>query len=206
MTTTGTTRDARATAPPGAATCGHVVTAASRAHRRELGVDEPTTDLLLTAQLHLGRTPVAAASKLHSGLLFALGRALDEDATVFDAARAVEHVAPAVEVVGEGGARAVAPGTAPARLDAVDLRLAGCLVHRNGEIAETGAGGVLLGSPLEALVWLARTGARPQAGQLVLVSSMTRAVPVGPGDTAVVSVAGLGVATARLVPAAEEVR
>ena len=48
-------------------------------------------------------------------------------------------------------------GSSPAALDAVDLRLTGCNLHKNGELAGTGACGAVLGSPLRALVWLANT-------------------------------------------------
>ena len=48
----------------------------------------------------------------------------------------------------------------------------GCVLHRNGEVVGTGAGGAVLGSPLNSLVWLANTvGARGvalEAGHVVL--------------------------------------
>lgn len=39
----------------------------------------------------------------------------------------------------------------------LDLDLAGCVVHRNGQLVSTGAGAAALGSPVNGLVWLANT-------------------------------------------------
>jgi 2-keto-4-pentenoate hydratase len=46
-------------------------------------------------------------------------------------------------------------GSAPSALSANDLRLVGCNLYHNGVLAGTGAGGAVLGSPLNSLVWLA---------------------------------------------------
>jgi 2-keto-4-pentenoate hydratase len=58
----------------------------------------------------------------------------------------------------------------------------------------------VLGSPVNALVWLANTvgpmGIDLEPGHVVLPGSMTRAIPVEPGDTVVANVAGLGSVTA----------
>jgi 2-keto-4-pentenoate hydratase len=91
-------------------------------------------------------------------------------------------------------------GSTPTSLGDVDLRLAGCVLYGNGEVVETGAGAAVLGSPINALVWLANTvgplGVALQAGHVVLPGSMTRAVPVSAGDTVVAAMAGWGSVTA----------
>ncbi|MPZ15432.1 MAG: 2-keto-4-pentenoate hydratase, partial [Chloroflexi bacterium] len=52
-------------------------------------------------------------------------------------------------------------GSTPTALSDVDLRLGGAVMTRNGAVAGTGAGGAVLGSPINSLVWLANTlGAR----------------------------------------------
>jgi 2-keto-4-pentenoate hydratase len=93
-------------------------------------------------------------------------------------------------------------GSTPTRLDAVDLRLAGCVMYCKGELAATGAGGAVLGSPLNALVWLANTlgplGVSLEPGHVVLPGSMTRAIPMAPGDTVSTTIAGIGSVTAVL--------
>ena len=86
-------------------------------------------------------------------------------------------------------------------LAGADLRLAGCNLHKNWQLAGTGAGGAVLGSPLTALVWLANTlgerGVVLQPGQVILPGSVTAAIPVGAGDTVTATFAGLGSVTAR---------
>jgi 2-keto-4-pentenoate hydratase len=91
-------------------------------------------------------------------------------------------------------------GSTPTALGDVDLRLAGCVLYGNGAVAATGAGGAVLGSPINALVWLANTvgprGVALKSGHVVLPGSMTRAIPVSAGDTVVATMAGLGSVTA----------
>jgi 2-keto-4-pentenoate hydratase len=92
-------------------------------------------------------------------------------------------------------------GSTPHALDAVDLRLSGCILRRNGEVVGTGAGGAVLGSPITSLVWLANTvgalGVVLEPGHVVLPGSITASVPVAPGDTFTATFAGLGSVTAR---------
>jgi 2-keto-4-pentenoate hydratase len=64
----------------------------------------------------------------------------------------------------------------------------------------TGAGGAALGSPLNALVWLANTlgplGTALEAGSVVLPGSLTAAVPVAAGRSVTAVFAGIGSVTA----------
>ena len=98
---------------------------------------------------------------------------------------------------------AVVLGSTPTAVDAVDLRLAGATFHRNGQVVGTGAGGAVLGSPLNSLVWLANTvGARGitlEAGHVVLPGAVCAMAPVAAGDTFTATFAGLGSVTARFV-------
>ena len=96
-------------------------------------------------------------------------------------------------------------GSSPVPLAGADLRLACGNLHKNGELAGTGAGGAVLGSPLTAVVWLANTlgerGVVLEPGQVILPGSATAAIPVGPGDTVTATFAGLGSVTARFASA-----
>ena len=75
-------------------------------------------------------------------------------------------------------------------------------LHIGGELVATGAGGAVLGSPLNALVWLANTvgpmGVTLEPGHVVLPGSMTKAFPISPGDSIVAKISGLGSVTAVL--------
>ena len=58
-------------------------------------------------------------------------------------------------------------------------------MHQDGEVVGTGAGGAVLGSPINALVWLANTvgplGITLDAGSVIMPGSLTAAVAVIPG-------------------------
>jgi 2-keto-4-pentenoate hydratase len=69
--------------------------------------------------------------------------------------------------------------------------------------AHAGAGGAVLGSPINSLVWLANTvGARGtvlEAGHVILPGALCAMVPIAPGDTFTATFSGLGSVTARFV-------
>ncbi|MBB5801459.1 2-keto-4-pentenoate hydratase [Saccharothrix ecbatanensis] len=189
---------------------GYVVTATSRVAQRALGVDRPVFEELTAADFRPEHQPIDVrftAPVVQTGLAFVLDRPLaGPNVTMVDVVRAVDHVLLAAEVgesqESEASRRVVVLGTRPSSVDGIDLRLAGCLLHRDGELVETGAGGMMLGSPLNALVWLANEafadGLTLAAGQVVLVCSMTRSATLPAGAAAVVSVPGLGSVTAVL--------
>src|SRR5258705_422574 len=68
---------------------------------------------------------------------------------------------------------------------AVDLRLAGMLLHRNGSPVESGAGAAALGNPVRCLSWLANRRLPPQRGlrrgDIVVFGPLHRLLP-GPPD------------------------
>jgi 2-keto-4-pentenoate hydratase len=206
----------------GAVVKGHKVGLTSPVMQRQLGVDQPDVGYLTDRMFHLDAQPIDPAGfvapKVEPEIAFVLGRPLSgPGATVAEAIAAVEFVTPALEIIdsrirdwkitlvdtiadnaSSGGV--VLAGTATP-LSHLDLRLVGGLLQVNGEVVGTGAGGAVLGSPLNALVWLANTlGARGvtlQPGHVVLPGSITAAVPVAAGDVATATFAGLGSVTAR---------
>jgi len=78
----------------------------------------------------------------------------------------------------------------------VDLALAGMVLEKNGEIVGTGAGAASVGSPLNAVAWLANTlgafGIPLKAGEVILSGSLAALVPVVPGDAMRVTIGGIG--------------
>jgi 2-keto-4-pentenoate hydratase len=200
---------------------GHKVGLASAAMQRQMGVDQPDYGHLLGGMFHLEHEAIPSGTylqpRIEPEIAFVLGRRLSgPGVTVADAVRAVDFVVPALEIVDSrirdwkisivdtvadnASSGGVVLGSRPTALSAVDLRLAGCTLHANGDLAATGAGGAVLGSPLNALVWLANTvgplGIDLEPGHVVLPGSMTKAIPLTPGDTVVSTVAGLGSVTA----------
>ncbi|MFI6742691.1 2-keto-4-pentenoate hydratase [Nonomuraea sp. NPDC050451] len=211
----------------GAVVKGHKVGLASAAMQRQLGVDEPDFGHLTDTMFFQHSAPIDAGRflqpRIEPEIAFVLGRPLSgPGVTVAQAIAAVDFVLPALEIIDSrienwkitladtiadnASSGGVVLGTRPTRLEAVDLALAGCLLHRNGVLEQTGAGGAVLGSPINALVWLANVlGARGvslEAGHVVLPGSVTAAIPVAAGDTVTATFAGLGAVSATFAEAA----
>lgn len=207
----------------GDAVKGHKVGLSSAAMQRQMGVHQPDYGHVLAGMFHLEQQPIDTSAflqpRIEPEIAFVLGRALTgPGVTVADALRAVDFVVPALEIVDSriadwrisivdtiadnASSGGVVLGSTPHTPASVDLPLAGCTFSLNGEIIGTGAGSAVLGSPINALVWLANTvgplGITLEEGHVVLPGSMTRAEPVQPGDTVVASVSGLGSVTAVL--------
>lgn len=212
--------DARVKA--GARIVGHKVGLTAAAMQRQLGVDQPDFGHLLDDMVVPENTPVPAGRflqpRIEPEIALVLKRPLaGPGVNVAQALAAVDFVLPSLEVIDSrvrdwrigildtvadnASSGAVVLGSTPVAPAAVDLRLAGCVLHRDGRVVGTGAGGAVLGSPVNALVWLANTlGARGvalEAGHVVLPGSVTAAVDVTPGATFTATFAGIGSVTAR---------
>ncbi len=87
------------------------------------------------------------------------------------------------------GDRAVAPS-------AVDLSTCGMVLEKNGEVIGTGAGAAALGSPVNAVAWLANTlgrlGIPLKAGEVILSGALAAMSPCAAGDTFRVAIGGIG--------------
>lgn len=206
----------------GALIKGHKVGLTSAAMQRQLDVDQPDYGHLLDTMFHTDGAPIDTGRflqpRIEPEIAFVLGRPLrGPGVTAADAAAAVEFLLPALEIIDSriadwkitlpdtvadnASSGGVVLGTTPVRPEGLDLALTGCLLHHNGDLADTGAGGAVLGSPLNALIWLANTvgpmGVRLEAGHVVLPGSITAAIPVTAGDTVAATFAGIGTVTAR---------
>ena len=206
----------------GRAIKGHKVGLTSAAMQKQLGVGEPDYGHLLDDFFHLEHAPIPVdrfiQPRLEPEVAFVLKKALrGPGVTVHEAIAAVDFVLPALELVDSrirywkiglfdtiadnASSGAVVLGSTPTDIRDVDLRLVGATFHRNGRLVGTGAGGAVLGSPINSLVWLANTvGARGitlEAGHVVLPGSVCAMVPVAGGDTFTATFSGLGSVTAR---------
>lgn len=78
----------------------------------------------------------------------------------------------------------------------LDLALCGMVLEHNGEIVATGAGSAALGSPVNAIAWLANTmgalGIPLKAGEVILSGALAAMIPAKAGDNFHVSIGGLG--------------
>jgi 2-keto-4-pentenoate hydratase len=192
----------------GARVKGHKVGLTSAAMQRQLSVDQPDFGHLLDTMFLAEGTPADYGRflqpRVEPEIAFVLGRPLaGPGVTAAEAIAAVDFVLPALEIIDSriadwkitladtiadnASSGGVVLGTRPVRPEAIDLAMTGCLLFRNGRIEGTGAGGAVLGSPVNALVWLANVlgeqGAGLEAGHVVLPGSVTAAIPFAPGDT-----------------------
>jgi 2-keto-4-pentenoate hydratase len=210
----------------GARVKGHKVGLTSAAMQRQMGVNQPDYGHLLDRMFWPEAEPIPLSGFLQPRVepetAFVLAKPLrGPGVTVADAIAAVGFVLPALELIDSrirdwkialadtiadnASSGGVVLGSSPVTLSAVDLRLAECNLYKNGELADTGVSGAVLGSPVKALAWLANTvgarGVELEAGQVILPGSVTASVPVGPGDTVTATFAGLGRVTARFAAA-----
>lgn len=83
----------------------------------------------------------------------------------------------------------------------IDLALCGMVLERNGEIIATGAGAAALGSPVNAVAWLANTmgalGIPLKAGEVILSGALAAMFPAKAGDSFRVSIGDLGSCSVR---------
>ena len=200
---------------------GHKVGLTSGPMRRQMGVEESDFGHLTDTMFHTDAEPIRLRRylqpRIEPEIAFVLSRDLaGPGVTAADAAAAVEFVLPALELIDSrikdwkitlpdtiadnASSGGVVLGSTPTKLDSVDLALTGCLLARDGRVVDTGAGGAVLGHPLNALVWLANTiaahGVTLRAGDVVLPGSITASMPVTPGQTVTATYGGLGRVTA----------
>lgn len=206
----------------GAVLRGHKVGLTSAAMQRQLGVDQPDFGHLLDGMFHSEDSLISIGlylqPKIEPEVAFVLARPLrGPGVTAEEAADAVEVVMPALEIIDSrirdwkigildtvadnASSGGLVLGSRPLPLSAVDLLHTTCTLEVNGEEVAAGEGSAVMGSPLNALVWLANTlGARGvglEAGQVVLPGSVTAAFPVSAGDVVVATFTGLGSVTAQ---------
>ena len=83
----------------------------------------------------------------------------------------------------------------------VDLAVCGMVLEKNGEVIGTGAGAAALGSPVNAVAWLANTlgrlGIPLKAGEIVLSGALAAMATIAPGDDFRVSIGGIGACSVR---------
>lgn len=200
---------------------GHKVGLTSAAIQQQLGVDRPDFGRLYADMFHSEALPVDLSSFIAPRVEPEITFVLESDlagpgVTVAEAISAVSYVVPSLEIIDSriadwkikladtiadnASSGGVILGSTPTALSDIDLRLVGCVLERNGVLVGTGAGAAALGSPINALVWLANTlgefGVGLKAGQVVMPGSLTAAVAVAPGDVVTASFGGLGSVTA----------
>lgn len=207
----------------GARIVGAKIGLTSPAVQRQLGVDQPDYGVLFDDMAFPEGLPIPFSAlhqpKVEAEVAFVLRRDLDLlHPTIVDVINAIDYALPALEIVGSriagwrirladtvadnASSAGFVLGSSPRRLRDIDLRgLQMSMTCDQGQEVSRGSGDACLGSPLNAVVWLARTLARNgsplRAGDLVLSGALGPMVPVEPGRTYTARLDGLGSVSAR---------
>ncbi len=196
---------------------GRKIGLTSRAVQQQLGVDQPDFGVLFADMEFCDGEEVPFARllqpKAEAEVAFVLKADLAAaDVTPTEVCRAIDYVAPAIEIVSSrvknwdikisdtiadnASSGVYVMGGPIGRLEETDLAGLGMVLNRNGSAASFGGGAACLGNPLTAVLWLARTcatlGTPLKAGDVVLSGALGPMVPVAPGDVLEARVAGLG--------------
>jgi 2-keto-4-pentenoate hydratase len=191
--------------------------------QRLMGVDSPDFAPVLSSHVHPDGAEVPAAAfiqpRVEAEIALVLGDDLSgPDCTALDVARAVTGVVAAIEIVDSrisgwrirladtiadlASSGAIVLGSAVAPDGGIDLRLAGMVFTRNGEVIATGAGAAALGSPLQATAWLVRTlagfGEPLRAGHFVMTGALHAAVDIEAGERYCAEVDRVGTVSLRV--------
>ncbi|MFG1235025.1 fumarylacetoacetate hydrolase family protein [Xanthobacter flavus] len=196
---------------------GRKIGLTSRAVQQQLGVDQPDFGVLFADMEFCDGEEVPFARllqpKAEAEVAFVLKADLAvADVTPTEVCRAIDYVAPAIEIVGSrvknwdikisdtiadnASSGVYVMGGPIRRLEETDLAGIGMVLNRNGSAASFGGGAACLGNPLTAVLWLARTcatlGTPLKAGDVVLSGALGPMVPVASGDVLEARIAGLG--------------
>lgn len=215
----------------GQAIVGHKMGLSSPAAQAQMCMDRPDVGQLLTDMFYPENYPISIdryiSPRIAPEVAFVLGRPLvGPGVTVAHALRAVDFVVPALEIVDSrfkpwgitivdaiadnASSGGVVLGGRPSLLREVELDRSVVELSLNGESIFSGLGGAVLGSPINALVWLANTlgkrGTVLEEGQVVLPGSPTKASCLLPGDAIEATFGGMGSVRCRVATSTEVVR
>lgn len=183
----------------------------SKAMQDALQIDTPDSGVLYDDMLFATGATVPAGRfiqpRIEAEIAFVMKAPLVGDVTREDVLAATDYVCPSLEILDTrilradpetGRARVITDTVSDNAANAgivlgaerhdpgeVDLRWAGAIVKKNGEVVATGLGAAVLDDPATGLVWLARRmgqyGQRIEAGQVVLSGSFIAPVECPPG-------------------------
>ena len=196
---------------------GRKIGLTSEAVQRQLGVDQPDFGALFDdMRLYDGDTiPWRAVlqPRIEAEVALVLSRPLDdENLTLEDMVGAVDHVLPALEVVGSriagwditildtiadnASSGMFVLGRTPVDPGTLDLRAATMTLSVDGAVVSTGSGAACLGHPYNAALWLARRmaheGTPLRAGDVVMTGALGPMVDLPAGCEVEATIDGLG--------------
>ena len=196
---------------------GYKLGLTSRNKQQAMGLDAPLYGRVTSGMLSAHGEPIRLDRFIHprveSEIAFLLARDIEGPATVTSVLAATEVVFGAVDVLDSryesfqftltdvvadnASAGAFYLGPVARRLDELeDLRLLGCVVRVDGDVAMTAAGAAVMGHPAASVAWLAdqlaKEGEALRAGQIIFSGGVTAPVPVVAGRSVTFEFDGLG--------------
>ena len=201
----------------GAKVIGHKIGLTSFAVQKQLGVDQPDFGLLWQDKEIMNGGEISMTElmqpKVEAEVAFVLGKDLEcESITTIDVLNAIDYALAAIEIVGSrienwdikitdtiadnASASHWVIGHQPVPLRRLDLITCKMQMKNNDQIVSEGIGKACMGSPINALVWLARKMVamnQPlKAGDLILSGAVGSMVNVKAGDNFSATIEGLG--------------
>ena len=202
---------------------GKKIGVTSKAVMDMLGVYQPDFGYLLSDMIYSDGDEINVTNKMiqpkaEGEVAFVLKEDLmGPGVTVADVMRATKFVMPCFEIVDSrikdwkikiqdtvadnASCGYIVFGGQSVSIHDVDLTTCGITLERNGELLHTGAGAAALGSPVNAVVWLANTlgklGVGLKAGEVILSGALCAMVPIKAGDNMTINIGGIGSASIR---------
>jgi 2-keto-4-pentenoate hydratase len=195
---------------------GHKIGLTSPAVQRQLGVDQPDSGLLFADMRAETGSTVSKRSllqpKIEAEIAFILAEDLDGDLSESRVRTAAGVAVAAIEIVDSrvrdwsisivdtiadnGSSALFVLGSKAVAVADIDFPSRTMQLTQDGVVVSAGRGSDCLGSPLNALRWLARTAAENgsplRAGHIVLSGALGPMVPARPGSTYVAEIDGIG--------------
>ena len=201
----------------GAKVVGSKIGLTSPVVQQQFGIGKPDFGMLWDDKEVLNGGEVSVQEimqpRAEAEIAFVLGKDLDGEAiTSVDVLSSIEYALASIELVGsriEGwdiritdtiadnaSASHWVVGHKPVKLENLDLINCKMVMEQNGKVASEGKGAACLGSPVNAMLWLAKKMARlgkpMRAGDLILTGAIGPMVKVKAGDHFRAVIEGLG--------------
>lgn len=196
---------------------GRKIGLTSKSVQKQLGVDQPDFGALLNDMEILNGSTVSMSQlmqpKAETEIAFVLAEDIDVDnITIVELMQCIDFMLPAIEIVGSriqdwninildtiadnASSSHYVLGHTPRTIDEVDVIACKMKMYKNNELVSEGTGASCLGSPLNALLWLANKlvemGDPLQAGDFVLSGAMGPMVNLNVGDNIRSEIEGFG--------------
>lgn len=196
---------------------GHKIGLTAPVVQKQLGVDQPDFGLLWHDREVLNGGEIAVSElmqpKAEAEIAFVLGRDLDvPNMTSVDVVNAIDYALASIEIVGSrikdwdikitdtiadnASASHWVIGHTPIPLSKVDLINCRMKMTNHGMLVSEGRGSACLGSPINAVLWLAQKmvelDSPLKAGDLVLSGALGPMVSINTGDFFEVEIEGVG--------------